>query len=145
MAIKHGMSKTRIHSIWRKMRDRCNNPHASNYLNYGGRGISVCKEWDDNFMSFYKWALANEYNDHLSIERIDVNGNYEPTNCKWITLSEQGRNKRSTKYAVINGVKKPLIEWAELHDLSYKTISTRWSRGVRGNELIGPLRKVRKI
>jgi hypothetical protein len=144
MATIHGLSKTRIHSIWRKMRDRCNNPNASNYSNYGGRGIIVSNSWNNNFMSFYEWAMSNGYDDHLSIERVDVNGNYEPTNCKWITMSEQSRNRRSTKYVVINETEKPLTEWAELYDLSYKTITTRWYRGIRGPELIAPLKKVMK-
>ncbi|WP_462409367.1 hypothetical protein [Neobacillus sp. Marseille-QA0830] len=143
MATLHGLSNTRIHSLWRKIKDRCNNPKASNYKNYGGRGIKMCEAWGNDFLSFYKWAIENGYEDHLSIERIDVNGNYEPLNCKWITMNEQCRNKRSTKYAVINGEKKPLIEWAELYGISYKTITTRWYRGLRGCALIEPLRKVK--
>jgi hypothetical protein len=126
------------------MKDRCNNPNASNYANYGGRGIKLCDVRNNGFMSFYEWANQNGYDDHLSIERIDVNENYEPSNCKWITMNEQCRNKRSTKYAVIDGEEKPLIEWAELYDIRYKTVITRWYRGLRGKELIEPLRKEKK-
>ncbi|MGG1678748.1 hypothetical protein ACIFOT_23955 [Neobacillus sp. NRS-1170] len=140
MATTHGLSKTRLHSIWRKMKDRCNNPNASNYANYGWRDITVCDEWNSDFMVFFIWANENGYCDNLSLERIDVNGNYNPSNCKWINKSAQSRNKRSTVYADINGIQKPLIEWAELNGICYKTIHTRWYRGLRGYELIEPLK-----
>jgi hypothetical protein len=141
MATIHGLSKTRLHSLWRKMKDRCNNPMASNYRNYGGRGIKVCPEWNNNFMSFYRWANENSYDECLSIERIDVNGGYNPSNCKWINKKEQCRNKRNTKYAIINGINRPIIEWAELYGIPYKTITSRWYRGWRGQNLIMPTRK----
>ncbi|MBV7505644.1 hypothetical protein KW850_10290 [Bacillus sp. sid0103] len=142
---KHGLSKTRIHGLWRKVIDRCTNPNASNYHNYGGRGISICHEWRTDFMNFYSWAIDNGYQEGLSLERIDVNGNYEPSNCKWIELREQCRNKRDTKYAELNGVTKPLIEWAEIYGIPYKTIITRWYRGWRGTELVQPSKKQRRI
>lgn len=139
MATTHGLSKSRLHSIWRKMKDRCNNPRASNFYNYGGRGIKICDEWYNDFMVFHSWANNNGYEDDLSIERNDVNGNYEPSNCKWINKSAQSRNKRSTIYAEINGVKKPLIEWAEQFGIPYKTIHSRWYRGWKELDLINPL------
>ncbi|WP_445486433.1 hypothetical protein [Niallia sp. 03133] len=135
---KHGLSKTRIHALWRKVRDRCNNPNASNYQNYGGRAISICDEWNGDFLCFYSWAMSHGYQEGLSLERIDVNGNYEPANCKWIEPREQSRNKRDTIYADINGVTKPLIEWSEIYEVPYKTIMTRWYRGWRGTNLIKP-------
>lgn len=144
MATIHGLSNTRLHSIWRKMKDRRINPNATNYSNYGSRGIKVCDAWNDDFMNFYEWANENGYENPLSIERINVNGNYEPLNCKWITMNEQSRNKRSTKYAVINGEEKPLIEWAELFGISYKTITTRWYRGVKGSDLVGQSKKEKR-
>ncbi|WP_066307805.1 hypothetical protein [Bacillus sp. FJAT-29814] len=118
------------------MKDRCNNPNASNYTNYGGRGITVCEQWNNDFMSFFNWANNNGYEEQLTIERMDVNGNYEPLNCKWIDMRAQSRNKQSTVYAEINGIQKPLIEWAEQSGISYKTITTRWYRGWRGHDLI---------
>lgn len=86
-----------------------------------------------------------EIKEGLSLERIDVDGNYEPTNCKWIELQEQAKNKRKTKYAEINGDTKPLIEWAKLYDIPYKTVMTRWYRGRRGNELVQKSRKSDKV
>jgi hypothetical protein len=145
MAVLHGLSNTRLHNLWRKMKDRCNNPKASNYNNYGGRGIKICDAWEFDFMTFYFWAIANGYNDRLSIERVDVNGNYEPSNCKWIEPYEQSRNKRDTPYTEINGITKPLIEWAEIYNIPYKTIMTRWYRGWRGTELVQPSKKCRGV
>ncbi|WP_051591150.1 hypothetical protein [Bacillus sp. UNC438CL73TsuS30] len=142
---KHGLSKTRIHGLWRKVIDRCTNLNASNYHNYGGRGIWVCNSWLNDFMAFYDWAMSNGYQEGLSLKRIDVNGNYEPSNCKWIEPREQCRNKRDTKYANINGVTKPLIEWAEIYDVPYKTVMTRLYRGKRGIDLFQQTKNSRKV
>jgi hypothetical protein len=90
----HGMSKTKIYSIWSTMKDRCFREKCIDYKNYGGRGITIQKEWLD-FKNFYEWAKNNGYKEGLTIERIDVNGNYCPENCKWIPMSEQYKNKQT--------------------------------------------------
>jgi len=91
----HGGCGTRLHRIWKNMKTRCKNLNSIDYQKwYGGRGIEVCKEWDDSFESFKEWAIQNGYDDKLSIDRINVNGNYEPDNCRWSTSKEQANNKR---------------------------------------------------
>lgn len=88
--IKHRMCKTRIYSTWNDMHTRCNNPNCKFYKNYGGRGISICREWKD-FITFKNWAYANGYRSNLTIDRINNNGNYEPSNCQWITGADNAR------------------------------------------------------
>lgn len=93
---KHGDSHTRLYNIWQNMKDRCYRINNKNYKYYGERNILVCPEWF-SYMNFKDWALNNGYKDNLTIDRINVNGNYEPINCRWITIQEQQRNKRNSK------------------------------------------------
>ena len=104
---KHGKAgvgkKSRLYNVWVGMRQRCNDKNHTSYHNYGGRGISVCPEWDD-FETFESWALVNGYDPDAeygkcTLDRIDVNGNYEPGNCRWISMSEQNKNKQHSKHA----------------------------------------------
>ena len=95
---------------------------------YGGRGITVCEEWMQ-YERFRDWALSNGYNDSLTIERINVNGNYEPSNCKWATRLEQANNLRSNHYLTANGVTMTLTEWSKATGLKRPTILTRLKLG----------------
>ncbi len=104
-----GMSYSAIYNVWRCMKQRCNNPNASGYKNYGGRGISVCNEWEKSSEAFYDWALANGYAPGLQIDRIDNDGNYEPSNCRWVTPKENASNRRPRpKKPIPPKPKKPL-------------------------------------
>lgn len=94
---KHGKWNTRIYRIYHSMKQRCNNPNSAHYEYYGGRGIKVCSEWQDDFQTFYDWAMSHGYSDDLSIDRIDVNGNYEPSNCRWATKTTQSFNRKKGK------------------------------------------------
>jgi len=121
----HKLCGTRCYNIWNRMKDRCYNVNAEKYKVYGARGIKICDEWRDDFAKFYEWAMNNGYSDELSIDRIDVNGNYEPNNCRWATSVEQARNKQNTIYYTIQGIKKPFREWCEIYNVDYKKAHSR--------------------
>ena len=115
---------SRLYRIWLGIKQRCTNTNTSDYAYYGKRGISVCNEWLD-YTAFKTWALSNGYSDNLTIDRIDVNGNYEPDNCRWITQKEQCRNKRTNSFITYNGQTKTLAEWAEITGIKYHTLKNR--------------------
>lgn len=130
--VKHGFRKTRLYREWQSMKGRCAYPSVNGYERYGGRGITVCDEWKNSFESFKNWALSNGYTDELSLDRIDVNGNYCPKNCRWATDIEQRRNTRSNHVVTYHGETHCLAEWAEILGVSknilYKRIScSGWS------------------
>lgn len=124
-AIIHGGRDTRLYRIWHNMKVRVNNPNAINYQGYGGRGIDLCQEWADRFEVFRDWAVANGYDEHLTIERIDNNKGYYPGNCRWATRLEQGANKRNNHVLSFDGQEKTISEWARIVNIDKRTILTR--------------------
>ena len=123
--ITHGLSKHRLYSIWIGMKGRCYNPNDSKYKNYGERGIAICDEWKNDFKAFYDWSMNNGYEETLTIERIDVNGNYTPENCTWIPMLEQCRNTTKVRWIEYNGESKLLSDWAKDIGIDPETLSQR--------------------
>jgi len=132
---KHGMFGTRLYRIWFNMKQRCANPKHIAYKNYGGRGITVCNEWQI-FEPFYKWALANGYRDELTIDRIDNDKGYSPDNCQWLTEKEQGQNKRNNRMICINGETNTVAEWARRTGIKENTLRWRIKKGIPKEQLL---------
>lgn len=127
--ITHGLSDSRIYRIWRNMKSRCYNPNVDRYKQYGGRGITICDEWRDSFESFYKWTIDNGYSDGLSIDREDVNGDYTPDNCRWISMDKQADNKSNSRLFEYNGEARTVSEWSKILGISRDIIWNRIKRG----------------
>lgn len=127
----HNQSHTRLYSIHQNMKRRCYNPNSDWWELYGGKGVRVCDEWlgKYGFINFRDWALSNGYADNLTIDRINSDGNYEPSNCRWATPKEQNFNTNRTLFATINGVTKPMMEWCEEYGIAYQCVRARLRRG----------------
>ena len=128
-ATTHGMTNTTLFHIWSTMKQRCYYKKKDGYAHYGGRGITVCDEWKNDFMTFYNWAMSNGYSDDLSIDRIDVNGNYEPSNCRWATIEEQSNNKRYSHYITYQNETLTIAQWSKRLGLPDNIISHRIKSG----------------
>lgn len=122
---KHGKSDSRLFRIWAQMKDRCSNSNGKQFKDYGGRGISVCDEWLNNFSAFQKWAEDNGYNDDLTIDRIDNDGIYEPGNCRWCTRKEQSNNTRRNRKITYNGISYNISQIVEITGIHRSTINGR--------------------
>lgn len=131
----HGMSASRLYITWRSMKLRCTKPSHHSFQDYGGRGITVCKEWD-NFIPFMEWALSSGYDESLTIDRIDVNGNYEPSNCRWVDMKTQANNRRSSHLLTFNGKTQSMTQWAKELNLSRNVIFGRWKAGLPIEEVL---------
>lgn len=125
----HHKTNTRLYTIWTSMKRRCYNPHDKSYQKwYGAKGIKVCDEWKDDFMSFHDWSVSNGYNDTLSIDRIDYNGNYEPSNCRWVTSQVQTRNKSNNVLLSYNKEMLTVTDWARRLNVAQSTIKRRFEK-----------------
>lgn len=133
-AQKHGGFGTRLYHVWNSMRQRCNNPNSQAYHNYGGRGITICPEWDD-YNVFREWAVGAGYDEsakrgEYTLDRIDVNKGYCPENCRFVNMHEQVNNRRNTIFVECDGDKYSLSEWAEIKGVNYYTLFQRYKQGV---------------
>lgn len=129
---KHGFYNEPLYRVWTSMKNRCNSSTNQWYSAYGGKGVSVYQEWQEDFLVFRDWAIKNGYKKGLTLDRIDVNGNYEPNNCRWITIQEQQYNKTTNVYIEINGVSKTLTEWCKKYKTPLSTAKGRIKRGLKG-------------
>lgn len=131
----HGESRSRLYMEWNRTKTRCYNKNTHYYKNYGGRGIKVCDEWQ-TYWPFREWALAHGYRDDLTLERIDVNGDYCPENCTWIPMKEQANNKQNSHYITFNGQKKTIAQWARETGLNPSCIQYRLKAGKTPEECL---------
>lgn len=144
---KHGGRGTRLYGVWRGMLSRCNNKNATGYHNYGGRGVTVCSEWIE-FPAFLRWSTLSGYRDGVEIDRIDNNGNYEPTNCRWSTIKVNSRNRRTNRLVLAFGETKCMTEWSEDYRAraSWFTIQKRLDMGWPPEKAISlPARKISRV
>lgn len=142
--ITHGDTLTgnheRLWGIWQGIKTRTTNNHSESYAIYGGRGITVCKEWLESYEKFKEWSLANGYSDNLTIDRIDVNGNYEPDNCRWATIKEQCNNRRTNVFIEWQGKNQNLKQWSEETGIPYRVLHDRYKRyGIKPPRLFEPV------
>lgn len=139
----HGLSHSRLYKIWVDMLSRCENKNVANYERYGGRGIKVCEEWH-NFELFATWAFSNGYAEDLSIDRENVNGNYEPGNCKWATRIEQQNNRRDSTRLAYNGETHTLPEWERITGINRSTLRSRVRNGWSPETILNSPKRLKK-
>lgn len=148
--LKHNSYKKRLYKVYRGIISRCYEPSNTSYHNYGERGIKVCNEWKNDYLVFEKWALENGYDKNAkrgtcTIDRIDVNGDYCPDNCRWINIHEQCKNKRNNRIYTYNNEKLCLKDWAEKLKMNYQTLLGRLKKGWSFEDAITiPIRKFSK-
>lgn len=131
---KHGLHKSRVYGIWSGMKERCLSDKHPAFKRYGGRGITICKEWLD-LNNFVTWAYSSGYKPDLTLDRRNNDGNYEPSNCRWIPMAEQLRNRSSNVNYTVNGVTKCQAEWCRELGISPNTIQRRLKAGITGEDL----------
>ena len=118
-----------LYGVWCAMKERCSNPRNKSYKNYGGRGIKVCEDWKNNYLSFYKWAVENGYELGLTIDRKNNNGCYCPDNCRWVTSAQQNRNYSRNHFITYNGETKCIADWAKHFGINEATVLFRIKQG----------------
>lgn len=128
-------STKKLYKLYSAIKQRCYNKKCTNYKNYGGRGIIMSDEWLNNSQLFYNWAIESGYKEGLTIDRIDVNGNYEPSNCRWLTIQEQQQNRTNTVYVIINNKRQSLNELCKKNNVSYNLAYQRLRKGKPIQEL----------
>ena len=136
--ITHGLHSTRLFGIWCRMKGRCYNSKSTQYRYYGAKGVKICDEWLTDFKAFYDWSMANGYQDDLTIDRINNDGNYSPDNCRWANHSEQMLNRSNTVFVEYNGEKKPLAVWCRIYGVNYKRAHAKYRKGFSPEVYLSP-------
>lgn len=126
---KHGLSNGRIYRIYALIKQRCNDKNCKAYKNYGGRGITICEDWENDFISFYNWAISNGYDDSLTLDRIDNNKGYSPENCRWANRYIQSNNRRNNILITYKGETKTIPQFARDYGIEISTLRSRIYRG----------------
>lgn len=139
--LQHGESGARIYKEYYGMMTRCS-PNCKQRKNYYDRGITVCEEWINNFQAFYNWSMENGYRDDLTLDRIDNDGNYEPSNCRWATKKTQANNRRNNVFIEYMGEVKTMAQWCEFLGVDYGLVRNRHSRGIKPPQLFEPPNKI---
>lgn len=132
----HGKEPQRLYIAWSNMRRRCYQKQNKKYRSYGGRGIKVCDEWLHDFRAFREWSVNNGYDDNLTLDRIDVDGNYEPSNCRWVTQKIQQNNRSNNRKIEYNGELHTMAEWSDITGIPYYTIKHRVRAGLPTHKVL---------
>ena len=135
----HGKRNTKLYRVWCGMKRRCYQPQDKRYNRYGGRGITVCQAWREDFQLFYEWAINNGYCEGLTIDRINNDAEYSPENCRWVTRAEQNRNYSRNHYITYRGETKCLSDWAEEFGISRATVLNRLKAGKTLDEVFSTI------
>lgn len=126
----HHKSNTKIYKIWASIKQRCTNSKHKNCKRYKERGIKICEQWKRSFVEFYNWAISSGYKEGLTIERINNNGNYEPSNCRWATRKEQANNTSRNHFVYFNGERHTISEWSKKLGIKYSVLENRLRRKI---------------
>lgn len=132
----HNSAHKRLYMIWFDMKRRCYQSQNKRYDRYGARGIAVCEEWKDDFQSFFDWSMRNGYDETLSIDRIDMNGDYTPTNCRWVDKYIQANNRSNNHFITHNGKTQTLMQWSKEVNMNYSTLRQRVRSGWSFDDVI---------
>ena len=136
---RHGLTSSKLWNTYYGMKYRCNDPKCPLFYRYGGRGIKMCEEWEKSFVAFANWAQANGFDDKLTLDRVDNDGNYCPENCRWATVTEQANNRSTNRMVTVNGVSDTLANWVRKTNATYGYVRDKLDAGADPNTVIGYL------
>jgi hypothetical protein len=141
---KHGMANSKLYRVWYSMKQRCINPKVPAYKWYGRRGIHVCESWDTDFLSFVYWSLSNGYEEGLTLDRINNDGNYEPSNCRWVTFKVQSNNRSTNKFIEYNNKRLTYKQWSQELGVRYEILKDKSNNGKTLDTIIKEEEKFKK-